>query len=80
MLLFFTFGSQLQVPRLDTGKRARLKPKYWKACGTELSTMLRRLDSMAADVSISDREIVVIARKHVSDVHDRVIQDVMPQK
>ena len=35
---------------------------------------------MAADVSISIDEIVVIARKHVSDVHDRVIQDVMPQK
>ena len=64
----------------DTGKRARRDPKWFKRAEQKLLAVLRRIDSLEKDVSIDDRELVKDVRKRVSDVHDRVLNDIMTKK
>ena len=65
---------------VDTGKQARRSPKYWKRAELTMRTLMRRLDSMAAAVSVDDRDVVITARKHVSNLHDQIVHDIMTKK
>jgi hypothetical protein len=64
----------------ETGKRARRDPKWFKRAEQKLLTLMRRIDSLEKDVSIDDRDTVKELRKRVSDVHDRVLHDIMTKK
>ena len=64
----------------DTGKRARRDPKWFKRAEQKLLLVIRRISSLEKDVSIDDRELVKDARRRISDVHDRVLNDIMTKK
>jgi hypothetical protein len=64
----------------ETGKRARRQPKWFKRAEQKLLGVMRKLDSLEKDVSIDDRELVKDLRKRVSDVHDRLLNDIMTKK
>lgn len=64
----------------DTGKRARRDPKWFKRAEQKLLGVLRKIDSLEKDVSIDDRDLVKDLRKRVSDVHDRLLNDIMTKK
>ena len=61
----------------DTGKRARRSPKWFKRAEQKLLAVMRRIDSLEKDVSLDDREVVKDMRKRVSDVHDKLLNDIM---
>ena len=64
----------------ETGKRARRDPKWFKRAEQKLLAVIRKIDNLEKDVSIDDRDIVKDLRKRVSDVHDRVLNDIMTKK
>jgi hypothetical protein len=64
----------------DTGKRARRNPKYFKRAEMGIRALMRRLDSLANDVSIEDRPIVEAAHKELNTVHENVLHDIMSKK
>ena len=64
----------------QTGKRARRSPKWFKRAEQRLLVLLRKLDSLEKDVSIEDRSLVTDVRKRVSEVHDRILHDIMTRK
>jgi hypothetical protein len=64
----------------DTGKRARRDPKWFKRAEQKLLGIMRKIDSLEKDVSIDDRDVVKHLRKRVSDVHDRLLNDIMTKK
>ena len=64
----------------DTGKRARRNPKYFKRAEMSIRALMRRLDSLANDVSIEDRPIVEAAHKELNTVHENVLHDIMSKK
>ena len=47
--------------------------KYWKRAEMAIRALLRRLDSVAAEVSMQERDVVTAAHKQVSEVHDDVL-------
>ena len=65
---------------VDTGKRARKSPKYFKRAEQNIRTLIRRLDSLAADVGLEDREKVTTARNEINEVHDDLVHDIMTKK
>jgi hypothetical protein len=64
----------------DTGKRARKSPKYFKRAEHGIRAIMRRLDSLANEVSIDDRAVVESAHKELSQVHETVLHDIMSKK
>jgi len=64
----------------DTGKRARKSPKFFKRAELAIRALLRRLDSLANEVSAQDRDIVTAAYKNVNQIHDNVLHDIMTKK
>jgi hypothetical protein len=64
----------------DTGKRARKSPKFFKRAELAIRALLRRLDSLANEVSAQDRDIVTAAHKNVNQIHDNVLHDIMTKK
>jgi hypothetical protein len=64
----------------DTGKRARRAPKWFKKAEQKLLTIIRRIGSLEKDVAIEDRDLVKDVGKRVSDVHDRLLNDIMTKK
>lgn len=64
----------------DTGKRARRSPKWFKKAEQRMLVLLRKLGNFEKAVSIEDRAPVTAMRKRVSDVHDRVLNDIMTKK
>ena len=64
----------------DTGKRARRAPKWFKRAEQKLLGVMRRIDSLEKDVSLEDRDLVKVMRKRVSDVHDKLLNDIMTKK
>lgn len=64
----------------DTGKKARRAPKWFKRAEQKLLSVIRKIDSLEKDVSIDDRDHVMQLRKRVSDVHDRLLHDIMTKK
>ena len=65
---------------VDTGKRGSNKLKYWKRAELAIRALLRRLDSLAAEVSSQERDVVTAAHKQLSEVHDNVLLGVMTKK
>lgn len=64
----------------DSGKSARRSPKWFKRAEQKLLKILRRVDSFVKDVSSEDRAAVEALRLRVSDIHDRILQDIMSKK
>ena len=65
---------------LDTGKKARRSPKWFKRTEQAMRALLRKLDGLEKDVSIEDRAPVGAARKRVADVHEQLLHDIMTKK
>ena len=73
--------AELSYTSLDqTGKRARRSPKWFKRAEQRLLVLIRRADSLEKDVSIDDRPLVTSLKKRVSDVHDKILHDIMTRK
>ena len=64
----------------DTGKRARNKPKYFKRAELGIRALMRRIDSLAAEVALEDRNVVTAVHKSLNEVHDNVLHDIMTKK
>jgi hypothetical protein len=64
----------------DTGKRARRAPKWFKKAEQRMLTLIRRIGSLEKDVALEDRDRVKDLGKRVSDVHDRLLHDIMTKK
>ena len=64
----------------DSGKRARRNPKYFKRAEHGIRALMRRLDTLAAEVALEDRGFVIAAHKQLSEVHDDVVDDIMTKK
>ena len=64
----------------DTGKRARRAPKWFKKAEQRMLTLMRRIGSLEKDVALEDRDLVKDLGKRVSDVHDRLLNDIMTKK
>ena len=64
----------------DTGKRARSAPKWFKKAEQRMLTIIRRIGSLEKDVGLEDRDLVKDLGKRVSDVHDRLLNDIMTKK
>jgi len=64
----------------DTGKRARRSPKYFKRAETNIRALMRRLDTLAMEVALDDRDFVTAVNRRVGEVHDNVLHDVMTKK
>jgi hypothetical protein len=64
----------------DTGKPARKKPKYWKRAEKKLRELVRRAGSFEKDVSLEDRPAVQALEQELSDLRDRVLNDIMTKK
>ena len=64
----------------DTGKRARRAPKWFKKAEQRMLTIMRRIGSLEKDVALEDRGLVKDLGKRVSDVHDRLLNDIMTKK
>ncbi len=64
----------------DSGKKARRNPKWFKRAEQKLLGMLRRVDSLARDVTVDDKPKVEALHKHLQSVHEQVLQDIMTKK
>jgi hypothetical protein len=64
----------------DTGKRARRNPKFFKRAEHNIRALMRRLDSLATEVALDDRDFVTAVHRRVSEIHDNVLHDVMTKK
>ena len=65
---------------VDTGKRARKSPKYFKRAEKNIRALMRRLDSLALEVGLENREVVTAAHKEMNVVHDNIVHDIMTKK
>jgi hypothetical protein len=65
---------------LDTGKKARRNPKWFKRTEQSMRTLLRKVESIEKEVSIDDRAVVESARKSISEVHEQLLHDIMTKK
>ena len=45
-----------------------------------IRALVRRLDSLAAEVSLQERDVVTAAHKQLSEIHDNVLLVVMTKK
>ena len=64
----------------DSGKRARRSPKYFKRAETKIRALVRRLDTLEIEMSTEDRPPVADAKKHLRDVNDQIVHDIMSKK
>ncbi len=64
----------------ESGKRASKRPKYFKRAELRLRGLLRRMTSLAHDVSAEDRPLVESAQKSMSDIHDQLLHEIMSKK
>lgn len=64
----------------ETGKAARRSPKWFKRAEKKLREQLRRVATLAADVSVEDREVVEALRTRMRAVHEGILHDIMTEK
>jgi hypothetical protein len=64
----------------DTGKAARRSPKYFKRAELKLRALLKRLENLKVDVALDDRAQVESLAKHVNDVHDQILHEIMTKR
>ena len=60
-------------------KQAR-KSKYYKRAELKTRAMLRRLTTLADEVSVDDRKPVDDVRQKVQEIHDHLLEDIMSNK
>ena len=63
-----------------TGKDARKNPKAFKRAELEIRELLRRLKSIETDFSVDDRTMILDVERHLHEVHDDLIQQIMSKK
>jgi hypothetical protein len=63
-----------------TGKDPRKSPRYFKKAEMSIRMLLRRLEGVAENFSVSDRAKIETVRDHVSEIHDNLIQGIMSRK
>jgi hypothetical protein len=64
----------------DTGKAARRNPKYFKRAELRIRALLKRLDNLEKEIAMDDRQVVAAATKHIGEVHDQLLLDIMSKK
>lgn len=64
----------------DTGKQASKKPKYFKRAELKLRALLRRMATLSNDVSVDDRPRVEAAMKSMTEIHEKLLHDIMAKK
>lgn len=64
----------------ETGKPARSRPKHYKRAEKSLRLLLRKLEALENEVGIDDRPLVATSKKHVSDVQDQIVHEIMTRK
>jgi hypothetical protein len=64
----------------QTGKDPRGAPRYFKRAEMSLRLLLRRLEGVAQNFSVTDRPKIEEVRAHVSEVHDNLIEGIMSKK
>jgi hypothetical protein len=64
----------------DTGKRARKSPKHFKRAELAIRGLVRRLETLASEVSVDDRDPVTATIKALNDVHGNIVHDIMTKK
>jgi hypothetical protein len=65
---------------LDTHKDPRRSPKWFKRAEMETRELVRRLQSLSADMSFGDRPDVDAVQSRVQEVHDNLLQGIMEGK
>jgi hypothetical protein len=63
-----------------TGKDARKNPKAFKRAEMDIRELLRRLNSAETDFSVDDRQPIMDVERHLHEVHDDLIQQIMTKK
>jgi hypothetical protein len=63
-----------------TGKDPRRSPKYFKKAEMSIRLLLRRIEGVAQNFSVSDRNGIEHIRDHVSEIHDNLIEGIMSKK
>ena len=64
----------------QTGKDPRGNPKYFKRAEMSIRLLMRRLEGVAQNFSVTDRPGIEAVRTHISEVHDNLIQGIMSKK
>ncbi|MEO8129394.1 MAG: hypothetical protein ABJF23_02195 [Bryobacteraceae bacterium] len=64
----------------ETGKAARRSPKFFKRSEMKIHALTKRLEALAAEVSLEDRGLVEAARKNLSDLEDKIVFEIMTKK
>ena len=58
----------------------RRSPKYFKKAEMSIRLLLRRLEGVAQNFSVTDRSTIEHIRDHVSEIHDNLIEGIMSKK
>jgi glutamyl-tRNA reductase len=64
-------------------EKSGVKPrnsKYYKKAELAAGQLLRRLDGLLRSVSVVDQEAIQPVRDHISEVHDKLLADIMRKK
>ena len=64
----------------DTGKRASKSPKYFKRAELKLRSLLRRMETLATQVSAEDRPKVDAVTKVMTETHEQLLHDIMSKR
>lgn len=65
---------------LESAPKQARKSKYYKRAELKTRAILRRLMTLADEVSVDDRKPVEDARQKVQEVHDHLLEDIMSNK
>lgn len=70
----------LAADALENAHKQARKSKYYKRAELKTRALLRRLKTLADEVSVEDRNVVEDARQKVQEVHDHLLEDIMSNK
>lgn len=70
----------LAADALETAPKQARKSKYYKRAELKTRAILRRLMTLADEVSVDDRKPIDDARQKVQEVHDHLLEDIMSNK
>ena len=70
----------LAADALENAPKQARKSKYYKRAELKTRALLRRLKTLADEVSVDDRTPVEDARQKVQEVHDHLLEDIMSNK
>ena len=64
----------------ESGKSARRSPKHFKRAEAKFGAISKRLDALAQEVSFDYRAAVQDLKKHVNDLQDKVVEEIMSKQ